>query len=451
MTLAALSLLAETGVQRVLNSLPAGLLIVLLAWLLLRFTGRHGSGTRFAVWFLTLLAIAILPFTPGLSATRALAEGARPQITLPGAWAVTIFYAWALIAVLATLRVAVGLWKLRSLRRDSQDIPASELPPALHETLNPLLATRRVAVRTSPDVSVPTAIGFFKPLVLIPGWALRDLSQDELKVVLLHELAHLQRWDDWTNLAQKLIRTAFFFHPAVWWLEKRLALEREMACDDIVLAGTRNPHAYAECLVSLAERSVARRGLALAQAVLGRAKDTSLRLAHILDRERNSNTQVFLPAMGIATVLMVSCLAVVPSAPVLVGFENPAPVARFAADRAHRVPQAQVISASLRTANHPEAAYDNRPSRKATQAAPHHSPWAPVAVPAKHKQSKPQPPAVVRAALEQTAPVAQFLVVLQSSEYDGTSAPVVSFAVWRVTLVRAGQNSVQTATIARVI
>jgi len=65
---------------------------------------------------------------------------------------------------------------------------------------------------------------------------------------LLHEFAHLGRWDDWTNLAQKLVRTIFFFHPAVWWIEKRLSLEREMACDDVVLAETQNPRAYAECL-----------------------------------------------------------------------------------------------------------------------------------------------------------------------------------------------------------
>jgi beta-lactamase regulating signal transducer with metallopeptidase domain len=71
----------------------------------------------------------------------------------------------------------------------------------------------------------------------------------------LHELAHLRRYDDWTNLAQKLVKALFFFHPAVWWIEKQVSLEREMACDDAVLAETASPRAYAECLAHLAEKT----------------------------------------------------------------------------------------------------------------------------------------------------------------------------------------------------
>jgi len=78
---------------------------------------------------------------------------------------------------------------------------------------------------------VPTAIGFFQPAVIVPAWTLRELSAEELHSVLLHELAHLRRWDDWTNLAQELVGALFFFHPAVWRIGSRLSLEREMACD----------------------------------------------------------------------------------------------------------------------------------------------------------------------------------------------------------------------------
>ena len=92
----------------------------------------------------------------------------------------------------------------------------------------------------SDDVRVPTALGFFRPAVVLPSWTLRDLSPDELKVIVLHELAHLRRWDDWTNLAQKFVKAIFFFHPAVWWIDSRLALEREIACDDMVLEQTAN-------------------------------------------------------------------------------------------------------------------------------------------------------------------------------------------------------------------
>src|SRR6202011_3024466 len=98
-----------------------------------------------------------------------------------------------------------------------------------------------------------------RPLVVIPAWARQELSTTELQAILLHELAHLRRWDDWTNLVQKIVGALLFFHPAVWWIEQRLSLEREMACDDVVLAETVSPRGYAECLLSLAEKSLLRR------------------------------------------------------------------------------------------------------------------------------------------------------------------------------------------------
>ena len=79
-------------------------------------------------------------------------------------------------------------------------------------------------------------------------------------MILLHENAHLRRWDQWTNLAQKIVTALFFFHPAVWWIENRLTLEREMACDDIVLAQTASPRDYASFLISFAEKIAKRPG-----------------------------------------------------------------------------------------------------------------------------------------------------------------------------------------------
>src|SRR5213078_2563160 len=120
------------------------------------------------------------------------------------------------------------------------------------------------------------------PTVVIPAWLMEELPAAELNQILLHELAHLSRWDDWSNLAQKIVKALFFFHPAVWWIERKVSLEREMACDDAVLAENHSPRAYAECLVHLAEKSVLRRGVALAQAAVGRIRQTTLRVAQIL-------------------------------------------------------------------------------------------------------------------------------------------------------------------------
>ena len=242
--------LARLSAERMLNGMAEGLVIAFVAWALLRVMGRRNASTRFAVWFAALLAIAALPWVGSLSSSSVSVGEGHSAITMPGSWAVTFFLAWAVIAGLALLRVAVGLWQLRKLRADSTAVDLAGLDPAARNTLEEFQQTRAVALAVSDKLRVPTAMGFFKPMVVLPAWAVRELSAEELNSILIHELAHLRRRDDWTNLAQKLLHAILFFHPAVWWVERQLSLEREMACDDVVLARTRNPQAYAECLVS---------------------------------------------------------------------------------------------------------------------------------------------------------------------------------------------------------
>jgi hypothetical protein len=169
---------------------------------------------------------------------------------------------------------------------------------------------------------VPTAIGFLKPVVALPEWTLRELSHTELNAILLHELAHLRRWDDWTNLAQKVLRAVFFFHPAVWWIEAKLSLEREMACDDAVLAETANPRAYAQCLVAVAEKTLMRRGLAMAQAAVSRVRQTTQRVAQILDANRPGATRIWKPALGLVAAFALACVGLLARSPALVSFAD---------------------------------------------------------------------------------------------------------------------------------
>jgi len=193
--------------------------------------------------------------------------------------------------------------------------------PEMSHVVRDFGLSRKVTVAISDEVRVPTAIGFWKPMVILPAWAVKELSSDELNAILIHELAHLKRYDDVTNLAQKVIKALFFFSPAVLWLENRLTLEREMACDDAVLTRTENPRAYAECLVAVAEKSFVRRGIALAQAAVSRMRQTSRRVAQILDGERRGGARVW-PAVAMMTVFVAGCLVTLSRAPELVGFRD---------------------------------------------------------------------------------------------------------------------------------
>ena len=298
------------------------MVIALLAWLVLRAVGPQNSNTRFAVWFAALLGIATLPLL-GNWASSGAAMAQRSEITMPASWALYIFAAWLLLAAAGLLRVGLGFWHLHRLRKGCVPVDVAALDPVLGKTLEEFDSPRPAKLCVSDRLRVPTAIGFTKPLVVIPSWTMGELSAAELNPILLHELAHLRRRDDWTNLVQKILGALLFFHPAVWWIEKKLALEREMACDDMVLASTTTPRAYAECLVSLAEKSFLRRGFALAQAAVDRLRNVSLRVAQILDVNRPRATRVWRPAPVLVGGVSLVCLVALSHAPTrLVSFES---------------------------------------------------------------------------------------------------------------------------------
>jgi len=345
-----LSVIAQASAARIVDCLLEGTLIAGFAALMLRITHRQSAGARFAVWFAALMAIAILPLAGTASWSRAagMAAGASAspaEITLPDSWALYLLAAWAAIAVLALARVAAGLVHLHRLRSSCVPVDPQRLDPALRSPLDHARAGRTATLCVSDRVAVPTALGFFKPLVIIPRWLMQELSPADLNQILLHELAHLRRWDDWTNLLQKIVRALFFFHPAVWWIEQKISLEREMACDDAVLAQTASPRAYAECLAHLAEKSFVRRSVALAQAALGRVRQTSLRIAQILDHNRPAHTRRgwSVAVLSIAA-FAAGCAVCISKAPKLVAFEDAAPA--VAATAASFSPPA--IEASLR-------------------------------------------------------------------------------------------------------
>src|SRR3974390_2040686 len=275
-----LNSIAQISAARLVDCLVGGALITAFAELLLRLARRQAAATRFAIWFGALMAIASLALvgTGSWNHSRPLAVctgTGHAVFTASTHWAMFIFTMWAGIAVIGLVRVGFGLGQLYRLRRSCVPVDLESLDPQVRESLNQHAQKRSVGLGTSERVPAPTAVGLWRPAVVIPVWVMQDLSSAELNQVLLHELAHLRRHDDWTNLAQKIVKALLFFHPAVWWIERNASLEREMACDDAVLGETLAPRAYAECLAHLAENSLVRRSLALAQGALGRVHQVS--------------------------------------------------------------------------------------------------------------------------------------------------------------------------------
>jgi len=349
---------AQKTIEHGINSLPEGLMIVLFAWVLLRLLPRQNSRTRFAVWFIALLSVAGLPVFGGLvhRPTTALFSHVATAISLPAPWATVFFIVWSLAVCVMTARLAVGLWGLRELRQTCNAVDPADLDPSVRDLFAELNSTesfhsRPVTIATSDRVRVPAAIGLWNPMIVLPPWALGELPPPDLGIVLRHELAHLRHWDDWTNLVQKFVRALFFFHPAVWWIENRLSVEREMACDDVVVAQTANPAGYASCLVSLLERSLAGRGWTMAQAIVHRARETSMRLARILDPKRSVATRISKPALGLVGAFVALCLVMLPNTPQVISFEPAASQQASPSAAEHQVltvlAQPAIISSTL--------------------------------------------------------------------------------------------------------
>ncbi len=114
--------------------------------------------------------------------------------------------------------------------------PRPEILLNASRLIRALNITAAVTVLESALVHVPTAIGWLKPVVLLPAQAMTGLSMAQIDALVAHELAHIKRHDYLVNLFQSAIETLLFYHPAVWLISRRVRHERELCCDDLAIA-----------------------------------------------------------------------------------------------------------------------------------------------------------------------------------------------------------------------
>lgn len=160
---------------------------------------------------------------------------------------------WLVGVTVLSLRLGISwLRALRLARRAGRPAPAP-WQRALGRLAGALQLRRAVQLLESAAVEVPTVIGWLRPVVLVPATALSGLSPQQLEMVLAHELAHIRRHDFLVNLLQAVVETLMFYHPAVWWMSRRVRIERENCCDDLAVAVCGNALQYARALTRLEE------------------------------------------------------------------------------------------------------------------------------------------------------------------------------------------------------
>jgi len=161
--------------------------------------------------------------------------------------------AWLLgVAALAGWHL-LGWWRLRRWTKDDL-APASAVWQERFQCLvERLEITTTVVLRFSHRVDVPMVVGWLRPVVLVPASLLGGLPAEQLELILLHELAHVRRFDYLVNLLQIGAETLLFFHPAAWWIGAVVRREREHCCDDLVVSRGGSALVYARALLQLEE------------------------------------------------------------------------------------------------------------------------------------------------------------------------------------------------------
>jgi hypothetical protein len=236
--------------------------------------------TRSIVWTAALAMVVLLPLLPGIGRGAETVTGTHAAVRVGVSWALGLVVFWGVLSVIRAAQLARSAGYLWGVARRA-------VPLAVEGEITGLLVVggrfgRRAELCRSCEVDVPSVAGFIRPRILLPEGLMEGLSAGEMRQIVMHEMEHLRRRDDWTNLLQKVSLVLFPLNPAVVWIERRLCAERELACDDAVMRSTGARKAYASTLANLAEHALGRRGLSLALGAMERRTELARRVHRIL-------------------------------------------------------------------------------------------------------------------------------------------------------------------------
>ena len=258
----------------VLNWVLQGCVVAAVTFGMLRVLDRAHANVRYAVCWAALLLIAALPALPSLqpapSTAAYLSTRDAAMISLPESfWTSTtvMLSGWMIWASLCTIRFGSAAFALRRARAYARPFP-SRVESTLPHWSRLRADGRRATLVLSDSVTTAAVLPWGAPMIAVAPSLVTTLDATELDRVLVHEWAHVQRRDDLVSTLHVVVRIIAGWHPAVWWIDRRLHIEREIACDEMTVAVTGSPKSYAECLMKLASLKGAARAVQGAPAVL---------------------------------------------------------------------------------------------------------------------------------------------------------------------------------------
>ena len=194
--------------------------------------------------------------------------------------------AWVFGLALFLLKTSASFFQVKRLKTNMLNCSDSRVNTALEQIKADLRLKSKIIVRTSAHITSPLVTGIFKPIILFPIGLAQGLSTAEIEMILLHELAHLQRRDLLIHMVINGLKSVFFFHPVFWWLESQIDNEREFATDEWALKQQPNSLTLASALAKTQEHKMLGMQLALA----GRSKSQLLkRIYKIMDKKQQFN------------------------------------------------------------------------------------------------------------------------------------------------------------------
>lgn len=295
------------------NWLLQGIALTAATTLLLRLVPRLSATTRYRVWWVamaTLLALPVLnwlPVHPIAQPVVAATAGSAYEVEMPALswWPIAVaLAAYAVWTSWSLVRVGRALLHLRAAKRRCREVPLGRQSRLLRWCALRDQG-RRARLVLSDDVQTASVLGLTSPAIAVAPAVLRVLNNDELDCILVHEWAHVQRRDDFARLVQVLVRATTGLHPAIWWIDRQLHINRETACDDWTINLTGSAKRYAACLTKLAAHNLGMSDAVLLPAVLSPG-DLTRRVTQLLDRRRSTSTKQPVTFTALSLTLLIA-------------------------------------------------------------------------------------------------------------------------------------------------